>query len=297
MLIYLKGCYTILRKIHYSKEINKFQFKVPLDDKTKVKVILIPGDKSIESFHKIEVSKEMWGILQSDIHDGHQLPEELQNELSEMSSGIRQATRRILTLIKYCLYQTGLDENLFSVKGTYWSKDKSNWKQIPRILTVTIEPQNVVYLNEKIAKIIQEYLKKDLEPYFTFALRYLHKAKKERQPQYKWINATIAAELAIKEFLSIKKPDITPILLEMPSPPFSKLYGSILEVYTNEKSPKKKELINGQEIRNKLVHKPQDINISYEKAIKYIRDVEIAIYHLLSLLYPKDLIIKKIYKV
>jgi hypothetical protein len=42
--------------------------------------------------------------------------------------------------------------------------------------------------------------------------------------------------------LSRKAPEIKTILMEVPSPPLYKLYGSILEKYAGEKSPKKKQI-------------------------------------------------------
>jgi hypothetical protein len=149
-------------------------------------------------------------------------------------------------------------------------------------------------LNENTAKAIQEYLEQGQEPFF--ALRHLHKAKKEDNPRYKWIDTTIAAELAIKEFLIRLKPEIETLILEVPSPPLHKLYGSVLESFTKQRSPKLKEIQKGAEVRNKLLHNPKLEDVDGQKASKYVQDVEIAIFHLLTLLYPKDSIIKTFYR-
>jgi len=294
MLIHLKGCYGILGEVISDSKEHRLQFSVPLEDKPEVIVDIIPDEKSIESFHQFEVTKKMWAVLQTDICDAKDLPEELQTELSEMRSNILQATRKVLNLIKYCLNQKDIDEKLFGTKGTYWSIDKVKWKLVPSTLYGILYIQNFVSLNENTAKAIQEYLEGDQEPFFS--LRHLHKAKKEDNPRYKWIDATIAAELAIKEFLIRLKPDIKTLLLEVPSPPLHKLYGSVLESFTKQRSPKLKELQKGAEIRNKLLHKPKVGNVDAEEANKYVQDVEIAIYHLLTLLYPKDPIMKTFYK-
>ncbi|GAG42491.1 unnamed protein product, partial [marine sediment metagenome] len=209
----------------------------------------IISDKGIvESFGKYEVSKEMWDVLQTDIHDGRTLSQELQSELSSMESNISKATKKVLYLIKYCLNCIYLNDNLFSHKGVYWSIDKSKWKSIPEIICVTIDERLLLPLNGKTSNSIQNYIENDFEPFF--ALRHLHRAKNESNPRHKWIDATIAAELAIKEFLIKLKPDIETLLLEVPSPPIPKLYGPILEYYTNEKSPKVNELAKGAETRN-----------------------------------------------
>jgi hypothetical protein len=285
MLIYLKGCYTILGKIHSNSKEYRFQFKVPLKDKTSIiidiiSVNIISNEGIVESFGKYEVSKEMWDVLQTDICDGETLSLGLQAELKLMTSNISKATKKVLYLIKYCFNCPDLNDDLFSVKDVYWSIDKSKWKSIPMITYATLD--------------IQNYIENDFEPFF--ALRHLHKAKKESNPRHKWIDATIAAELAIKEFLIRLKPDIETLLLEVPSPPIYKLYGPILEFYTKKKSPKLKELTKGAEKRNTLIHRPKDILIDDEQANEYIHDVETAIYHLLTLLYPNDHIMKHFYR-
>ena len=294
MLIHLKGCYTILGEINSNSKDDKIQLKVPFKNKKAVIVNIIPDENSVESFHEFEVSKEMWDVLQTDICDGRKLPLKLQTELQDMKSDISKATKKILSLIKYCLNQPKLSENLYSSKGIYWSRGKSKWKRLPEILSSTIVILNFINLNENTASAIQDYIENDFEP--ILALRHLHRAKRENNPRYKWIDATIAAELAIKEFLIILKPDIETLLLELPSPPLHKLYGSILEFYTNERSPKLKELAKGAEIRNKLIHRPKEMHINTKQANKYIQDVEIAIYHLLTLLYPNDSVMKSFYK-
>lgn len=290
MLIHLKGCYTILGKIRSNSKEHRLRLSVPFEDKTTVVVDIIPDENSVESFHDFEVSKEMWDALQTDISDGRKLSKKLQTELSNMKSGLSHATRKVLNLIKYCFNQVGLNEELFSVKGTYWSVDKTKWKEVPMILSATLEPLNFLSLNENTAKAIQKYLKVDREPFF--ALRHLHRAKKEGNPRYKWIDATIAAELAIKEFLIRTKPELETLLLEVPSPPLHKLYGPVLKSYAKKPSPKLNKLAKGAEIRNKLIHRPQDKRLTRQQSNKYVQDVEMAIYHLLTLLYPKDPIIK-----
>ena len=294
MLIHLKGCYTILGKIQSSPKEHRFQFKLPSKDKTSIIVDIISDEGIVESFYQFRISKEMWDVLQTDIHDGRVLSPKLQAELSSMTSNISKATKKVLNLIKYCFNYPDLNDNLFSNKGIYWSIDKSKWKRIPEIICVTIDEHLLLSLNKKTSNSIQNYIENDFEPFF--ALRHLHRAKNENNPRHKWIDATIAAELAIKEFLIRLKPDIETLLLELPSPPIHKLYGPILEYYTNEKSPKVNELAKGAETRNKLVHRPKDIHIDDEQANKYIHDVETAIYHLLTLLYPDDSIMKHFYR-
>lgn len=124
-----------------------------------------------------------------------------------------------------------------------------------------------------------------------FGMHHLHRAKKDDIARNKWIDATIAAELAVKEVLIRAEPSIETLLLEMPSPPLDKLYGSILKTYLGEPSPYVMHIKKGVEIRNKLVHKPSKIDIELQDAIDYVGNIERAIFHLLSLLYPDDKLI------
>ncbi len=302
MLVYLKGEYTILGGISFSRDEKRFQFSVPFENKPEVVIHVIPSSErnkgAIEAFHQCEITEEMWKVFQSGDIDGRDLPEELQEELSEIKSPLSEATRKVLDLIKNSLNQYGLDDNLFSTKGTYWSTNQTDWKHIPMRLYGRIIPSTYLFLDKNYAKNIQEYLNNNLEPFFASAMQFLHKAKKENHPHYKWINATIAAELAIKEFLSHEKLELNlePLLMEIPSPPISKLYGKILNSYIDEQSPKRKSIIKGEEKRNLLIHRPKEIKINSKEADQYVRDVEFAIYHLLNFLYPDDMLISMIYK-
>jgi hypothetical protein len=211
-----------------------------------------------------------------------------------MTSVLSNATRKVLNTIKFCLSQSKLNEELFSVRGEYWSFDNANWKELPTRWKATLNSITSMSLDNTTEKNVQSYLISDFEPFF--ALRHLHKAIKETNPRYKWIDATIAAELAIKEFLVRSRPELETLLLEMPSPPLDKLYGSVLESFTKQKSPKLTALREGARIRNKLVHRPNETKITHEQANSYVHDVEAAIYHLLSLRYPEDRVIRKLFE-
>jgi len=284
MLVHIKCGFTILGKIISNSQKHRLQFSVSNQGKPTVQVDVIPDENSVESFCDIDISKETEGILKTD-KTGTTLLEEAEKELSVATSLITEATRRVLTTIKYCLKQRDIDEALFSAKPTYWSLDKVNWKRMPRKLYVAVDIEECLPLNENSAADIQDYLERGPDPFL--ALKFLHRAQRERNSRYKWIDATIAAELAIKEALIILDPDIETLLMEVPSPPLHKLYGPVLEHYTNERSPKVSKLSEGAEVRNKLIHRPQGAPIPHQKAIEYVKDVEAAIGHLFSLLYPE----------
>ena len=286
MIIYLKSSHSIEGEICYNPSENRFRFSVPLKDKSPVIVDIIPNEKRVETFSEFEISTEMWNVIHNDL-DLKDLPKNFQDEISEIHLNISKSVKKVLCLIKYCLKCISLDENLISNTKIYWSRYKSNWKPLPSELHIVLDDRGYWQLNKETATDIQNYIQNDFKPFF--ALRHLHRAINENNPRYKWIDATIAAELAIKEFLIRREPCIKDLLLEVPAPRLDILYGKILKKYNNgENSPYKKKLKEGAEIRNKLIHNPQNINVSHEEANKYIHDVENAIYHLLYLLYEED---------
>lgn len=286
MILHFKSEHSIEGDICYNPSENLFRFSVPLKDKTSVVVNIIPAEKRVETFGEFEISTEMWNAIHDNV-DLNDLSDNLQDEISEIHSKISKSVRRVLSPIKYCLKCTSLNEDLISNTNIYWSICRSDWKPLPSKLNITTDVRGLWQLNKETATDIQKYIQNDFKPFF--ALRHLHRAINENNPRYKWIDATIAAELAIKEFLIRREPCIEDLLLEVPAPALYKLYGSILKKYNNgEKSPKVKELQNGAETRNKLIHRPEDTKISLDEANKYIHDVETAIYHLLYLLYQED---------
>ncbi len=291
--MYLKANYSIIGDIVSNPSDSKYSFEVPVQNKSSVFVGIMPSTNTIESFHQADVSNEMYRVLQSMQTDARQLSDPLQNELKSMGKTLADATRNVLNLIKFCLGQENITESLFSSKGEFWSEDKVNWNPMPGMIYMTMNSRGLLSLNANTAKSVQDYLLADFRPFF--ALRHLHKAIREINPRYKWIDATIAAELAIKEFLIRLKPEIETLLLEMPSPPMHKLYGSVLESFTTHRSPKLAELSRGAETRNKLLHRPNETIITDEEANAYTHDVESTIYHLMTLLYPNDLVIKRLY--
>jgi hypothetical protein len=147
-------------------------------------------------------------------------------------------------------------------------------------MKISINPigsPSTIPIGERTISSIQKYFDEGQEPFF--ALKYLHSAMNEKQSNFRWIDATIAAELAIKEFLIRLKPDIEKLILEPPSPPLYKLYGVVFESLTGQKSRKLKGIREGATKRNRLVHKPTETNIDAQEAHEYIIDIETAIYH------------------
>ncbi len=283
MLIYFKSRYTILGKVSLRSEPLNVQFDVPQSDSSLVVVKIIPSENEVESMLEFDASEEAWAFLQT---GSTKTPPALQDELGGVALKAANATKRVLGLFKYCLHNFDINERPISSKEASWSVDKVDWRVFPQRITGVLDSFRIIPLDQRAASSVQNCLLNGFEPFL--ALRHLHKARRESIPHYKWIDATVAAELAIKEFLIRFKPEMSTLLLEIPSPPLHKLYGTVLESFGLRRSPKLNAIRKGVEIRNKLVHRPETLNISLDEANNYVNDVELAIHHLIYLLYPDD---------
>jgi hypothetical protein len=285
MKITIRGNYTISGKIAYRPESPLVELPLPSDGTAEILLSIDLARQSIEATGEYEISEEFLDLLkQEDLPK--ELPPNIVEEASEIRRHITSSVRQVLYAVKYCLKQIELDENLFGLKNITYSFDNMNWRFFPGAkLTITASSYSTNPLDIKSAELIRDHLSSEIEPFL--ALSFLHRAKKERHPKYKWIDATIAAEIAIKEFLILIKPEVESVLLEVPSPPLHKLYGSILESYTGQRSPVLKHIAEGARVRNQLVHRPEKVNIDSQEAIDYLKHVEMAIGHLLGIINPE----------
>lgn len=205
------------------------------------------------------------------------------------------AARRLLYALKYHLGNYNLEDALATKMQDAWSQDGENWRSFPNAIHMAMESCIVFPRFDEAAYRSLQSLLESPDPIVTDSLRHLHRAKNDRVPRHKWIDATIAAELAIKEFLITIRPENRTLLLEVPSPPIRKLYGSVLESFTGQRSPKLKQLSNGADKRNELIHRPETI-VALEEALVYVNDVEAAIFHLISLRRPNDSVVAEVLK-
>lgn len=289
MEIIFKKIYQILGSIVVHPQSEKYCFKVKIEERSYCNIELNPKEFRLTAVYKANVKEETFKILSaSTVVDVL-----YETEILKISSQMNEAVYKLLNMIKYSLNYWMIKEELFSVKSFYWAKNKDIWEEIPIFPRLTLEPPvSPQSLNKESALEIQNKLDRDFQP--LLALKHLHRAKNESNPRYKWIDATIAAELAIKEFYIRLKPEMQTLLLEVPSPPLDKLYGKILESMIGRESPIKPKIRKGVEIRNKLIHRPTEISeLNIDKAIEYVNDVEAAIYDLLKILYPEDLIVNE----
>ncbi|PVE71158.1 hypothetical protein [Priestia megaterium] len=279
MNIYLQQHYSISGTIHMDDG-EEYIFNLPFEGKCEIKVT----DSQLKvnavfSFEKIITDNDLEKMS----------PHFIKVVASNLDH-MRHNAFYLINLLKYSLNNDCITEELLRVSSTEISIDNSNWYVIPPKSMLQMGPSaSPRELTKETCIIVQNYIHDKIEPFV--ALKHLHRARKDDVPRHMWIEATIAAELAIKEFLIRLKPDMELILLELPSPHLGTLYGKVLEHYIGEKYPKSNKLADGSTIRNKLIHRPKEANITYEKAVEYVQIVEDAIYFLLRKLYPMDPII------
>ncbi|WP_174732992.1 hypothetical protein [Mesobacillus harenae] len=292
--MFFKSVYVTELFTNIAKE--KYIFDVTLGDSKLVKIHVNSSDsKHVTCLYQCLVSEPLFNALR-DGFDNETFELSQKEELLEVRNIIRQAYKHFMKTTIYLLDWYEMDvNNVGTLKEYKYSYDGDEWFSIPYILIGEPNATVSVYPSHNITSQTEQIIQKSLNGDFLrsyVALSYLHKAKREQDNRHKWINATIAAELAIKEFLISDKPELRTLIFEVPSPPLHKLYGIVLESFYGEKSPKVSELNKGAFKRNSLIHKPNEVLLTSEEVEKYIKDVEQAIFHLYSLIYKDNTLIK-----
>jgi hypothetical protein len=215
--------------------------------------------------------------------------DEFRDEARSISATIGGAISRLVRTIKYAAHHTELDKTISSAQiGVEWLDPQGQWRKAFEgdLSAVFMGARSVLPIDDpETVSGIQALLDSNFQP--LEALRHLHRAERESDPRSKWIEATIAAELAVKEVLMRLHPNLSTLLLELPAPPIDKLYGKVLETYSGKSSEFKTRLAEGAKVRNQLLHRP-GTSVEFEKARDYIAMVRKAIYDLVVRLDPED---------
>jgi hypothetical protein len=130
--------------------------------------------------------------------------------------------------------------------------------------------------------VIQRHIDKRIQPLEGFSSL----NHRSRAPRHEWIQCAVAAELAIKDFISRRNSVAAVILERVPSPPVHEMYGRVLKQIIKEESPVAKELGWGAAIRNHLVHRVGAVPPTNRQVFMYKYIIELALYHLMKHLYP-----------
>jgi hypothetical protein len=245
----------------------------------------------ISCMSAIEISAECYSMLEASSKLGGASVRD-QSEIQSALKVLHSTTAIVISMLKYHLNYTWIQEHLYAVTREEWKSGESEWKVLPQKISATMEVFQEVPLNAVAIECLQTQLESGITP--LIGLRHLHRAKNESMPHHKWIDATTAAELCIKEILIRARPELQELLLQLPAPPLQKLYGPILKHYLGQQSPYLPAIKMGVEKRNSLVHRPSSTSIDMQEAITYVGKVDAAIWHALSLLYPTDKLVKNL---
>ncbi|WP_103108493.1 hypothetical protein [Brevibacillus reuszeri] len=258
------------------------EFNIQLEEGT-ANIVLQTDKSTMTITHEFNMSKADFSLNKDIV-------------ISQKKKELEAAGKKVLSKIKYGLNLSQFDDNLrpnSSSSNFSYSTDNIHWNPVSN--EVGVFRRNTFNSLNQTEIEVRDYIQHDFQPFI--ALKHLHRAKNDDDPRFKWIDATIAAELAIKEFFVRNNPTLKTMLLEFPSPPLKKLYKNLLSEYAGEESPLSSKFFDdASRIRNELVHRPQEVAVTIEQAERYVADVERAIFHLLSLLYPDDKVIQGIYK-
>lgn len=243
---------------------------------------------------ELNIDEELYQELNNTLDQSYFLDQRTTDKVLAMFGEMREAADSVLSIIKYHLKHYSIPETFGSYKSMKWGDSLETLHHVRgtyygNLITV-FDNFSHRRIDAEWQGFVQSALDAKIEP--LLAMRHLHRAKNEPHPHHKWIDATIAAELAVKEILIRKRPFLAEILLEVPSPPLSKLYGKLSDHYLGARSPYVSKLQDGQTIRNELVHRPASKKIDAQKANDYVEMVSDAIFHLLSLVHPEDMLIR-----
>lgn len=259
----------------------------------------MPDAETIQGSMSVSADQALLDELERVGIDGDKLEKRWREPLAEIHNVLGAAIERLLFVIKFYLDEELVSETqLRRPFGWEWSVAGKDWRYGPaRIEVGGVDVVTVPGYQGNLTSRVEAAVSGANLPLLIHAMRHLHRAKLERDPRFRWIDATIAAELGIKEFLSTYKPELESLLLQVPSPPLNKLYGAVLENYAGERSPKLKAIREGVELRNVLVHRPGEQQVGSKEANAYVKNIESALLHLLTLLYPDDDLIRYRYDV
>lgn len=213
----------------------------------------------------------------------------------KLAEPLLQKMRSVLEYVKFFYGIPQLDEKFTSQGIPEWSLDRKAWTKVPMKRKTAWRPTGpIYYLPKPLLSQFPALIKEGIRPFFAF--HHLHKAFNETNTRHQWINATISAELAFKEFLATYDPKSASLITYAPTPPLPILYKQVLLEQTGVPSPYSKELGEGATMRNNLIHKPNFPSPNKDKTQEYLYMVQSAILHLQYLLYKDKPLFKYFYE-
>lgn len=279
--IWISSTHEIIGTLRTEPNDGPFIFHCADDNLAECEVVIDAAGETITSKARAEISDDLLKALENKTRM-IDLPQVLGDELVQMEGHLTTVSRRVLRLLQQELEDpTLLPTNELANSKFGWSQDGEIWLPMAVRYSAAIYSHSVGQLNERSRQIVQKRLTDGEEP--LLAMQHLYETHKSDGLRFKWIEATIAAELAIKEMLIRMEPKLETLLIEVPSPPLHILYGKVLESVAGEKSPYVSQLQNGAKQRNELVHRPETEDLNHQEVFDYVAMVGEAIRHLLEL--------------
>lgn len=201
---------------------------------------------------------------------------DLHNELMDAIESLNNTTT--ITAPFAGGYSIGGFRTFFS-SGTQWFPYQV---PAPSWLGPGTKIQPYSYLPNAYGSVVQRHITKRLQPLEGFSSL----NHRSRAPKHEWIECAVAAELAIKDFISRHNAVAAAILERVQSPPVHEMYGRVLKQIIKEESPVAKELNWGATVRNHLVHRVGSPSPTNRQVFMYKYIIELALYHLMKHLYP-----------
>lgn len=241
------------------------------------------GDE-VESNAQLVISSQLASALERSV-DGADASDEVYQEYLKALRSLTSKSLSLLKLLRQEMHNLDLllvDSIASNPPGAQWSVDGSKWNPVTvNRYSASVSVKRVGQLSRQFRSRVQGLLDAAEEP--LLAYDHLAEAHRSFGPRFKWVEATVAAELAIKEILVRVEPKLATLLLEVPSPPLHKLYGRVLEAAAGVRSPYVRELQRGAERRNRIIHKIEPDEPDYQETLEYVEMVAMAIDHLLQI--------------
>jgi len=252
------------------KSLKNYSFSVSKGGQN-VKMKLLQDGKTIKAKSVVDFfNPNILQILRT--NDYAKLSAGEKTELSDITHPIIEAVRQFAGLLKQELHRYDINDELIGNSHYEWSLGDNQWFSTPGRVSGTLIAYSLGNLNAITAKSLQEVLFENEEA--LVATSYLHQARNSRNGRYRWIYATMAAELAVKEILVRIEPKLQVILEALPAPPLHKLYGDVLESIAGVRSTELPRLQKGAQRRNQLVHNPESPTPTLNEVHEYINFIE-----------------------
>jgi len=248
-----------------------------------VDVTVAADGTRVSSRATVSVSETLLRELESDILL-HEMQQGMSDEFGRVTRSLSHCCRRVVRLLEQEMRVEDLrSDSLFHIpNGLRWSRDGENWRIVRGGHCVGgLRTRPLFKLDAQWQRKIQALLDSGEVP--LLAVRQLYEAIRSGSARISWVEATIAAELAIKEILVKMEPSLETLLTHVPSPPLQKLYGEVLESVCGRRSSFRSDLGKGATQRNVLVHGAEEFDAHPQKVVDYLQVVENAIYELIDM--------------